>query len=296
MEPVLSKPAVHSSDRSCPEFEQSAAAPHLLHIDAEDHTRGLSLCQRLPTAPVQTPPISIRLPEVPANEFDYVDEMACYILATGYANGGGLLTAGAAKALKSVYSAFFGNFPDEPEYDDEWDILMNSRGQGEKFYHYNLVAKLIYDYQQEGNLADILTVPEHGWHAVKTTFGVFRTGSFAIYSANQPGEIIAIDTDGYRAKKENARLQAENAMLKEQIFKSVALLDRLHQSVNDSSQTEKDRLDKLRAVLFSATDQSANAVTYPDLIKVHSLIFGEDYLRAKASFEQHNQHPNERQR
>ena len=296
MEPVLSKPAVQPADCSCPEFEHSAAAPHLQQIDTEDRTRGLSLCQRSSAAPVQAPPISIRLPEVPANEFDHVDEMACYILATGYADGGGLLTAGAAMSLKSVYPAFFGNFPDEPQYDDEWDILMNSRGQGEKFYHYNLVAKLVYDYQKGGNLAEILTVPRHGWHAVKTTFGVFRTGSFAIYSANQPGEIIAIDTDGYCAKKENARLQAENAMLREQFFKSVALLDRLHQSVNDSSQTEKDRLDKLQAILFSATDQGANAVTYPDLIKVHSLICGEDYLRAKASFEQHNQPPNERQR
>ena len=296
MEPVLSNPLLHPAECSSPESGQGDAAPHLQQIDAEDRTRGLSLCQRSLTAPVQVPPINIRLPEVPANEFDYVDEMACYILATGYANGGGLLTAGAAKALKSVYSAFFGNFPDEPAYEDEWDILMNSRGQGGKFYLYNLVAKLVYDYQKEDNLAEILTVPKHGWHAVKTTFGVFRTGSFAIYSANRPGEIIAIDTDGYRAKKENERLRAENAMLKEQFHQSIALLDRLHQSVSDSSQTEKDRLDKLRAVLFSATDQSANAVTYPDLIKVHSLIFGEDYLRAKASFEQHNQHPNERQR
>ena len=296
MEPVLSNPLLHPAECSSPELGQGDAAPLLQQIDTEDRTRGLSLCQRSPAALVQAPPISIRLPEVPANEFDHVDEMACYILATGYADGGGLLTAGAAMALKSVYPAFFGHFPDQPEYDDEWDILMNSRGQGGKFYHYNLVAKLVYDYQIGGNLAEILTVPKHGWHAVKTTFGVFRTGSFAIYSANRPGDIIAIDTDGYRAKKENERLQAENAMLKEQFHQSIALLDRLHQSVNDSSQTEKDRLDKLRAVLFSAADQSANAVTYPDLIKVHSLIFGEDYLRAKASFEQHKQHLNERQR
>lgn len=294
MEPVLSKPALHPVDCSAPEFEQGDSAPHLQQIDTEDRTRGLSLCQRLPAEPVQIPPISIRLPEVPANEFDQVDDLTCYILATGYADGGGLLTAGAVAALKSVYPHFFGDFPDMPTFDDDWDVLMNSRGKGENFYRYNLVAKLVYDYQERGNLADILTVPEHGWHAVMTTFGVFRTGSFEIYNANQPGEIIAIDTDGYRAKKENERLQAENAMLKEQFYKSIALLDRLHQSVNDSSQTEKDRIDKLRAILFSATDRSANAVTFPDLIKVHSLILGDDYLRAKASFEQHNQHSNER--
>ena len=294
MEPVLSKPAVYPVVCSSPEFEQRDAASHLQQIDSEDRTRGLSLCQRSSAAPVQIPPISIRLPEVPANDVDQNDERTCYILATGYADGGGMLTAGAAAALKSIYPDFFGNFPDEPAFDDEWDILMNSRGKGENFYHYNIVAKLVYDFQERGLLAQILTVPEQGWYAVKTTLGVFRTGSFEIYNANQPGEIIAIDTDGYRAKKENERLQAENAMLKEQFHQSIALLDRLHQSVNDSSQTEKDRLDKLRAILFSATEQSANAVTYPDLIKVHSLIFGEDYLRAKASFEQHNQYPNER--
>ena len=294
MEPVVSKPALHPVNGSSPELEHSGAPPHLQQIDTEDRTRGLSLCQRSAVTPVQIPPINIRLPELPANELDQADEKICYILATGYADGGGMLTAGAAAALKSVYPDFFGNFPDEPAFDDEWDILMNSRGKGENFYHYNLVAKLVYDCQERGLLAQILTVPEQGWHAVKTTYGVIRTDSFAVYNANQPGEIITIDSDGYRAKKENERLQAENAMLREQFCQSIVLLDRLHQSVNDTSQTEQDRIDKLRAILFSATDQSANAVTYPDLIKVHSLIFGEDYLRAKASFEQHNQYPNER--
>lgn len=294
MEPVLSKPALHAADCSSPKFEQGGSAPHLQQIDTEDRTRGLSLCQRSPATPALIPPICIRLPEVSVNEFDRADELTCYILATGYADGGGILTADAAAALKSVYPSFFGNFPDEPAFDDDWDILMNSRGKGENFYRYNLVAKLVYDCQERRQLARILTVPEQGWYAVKTTFGVFRTDSFAIYNANQPGEIITIDSDGYRAKKENERLRAENAMLREQFFQSIALLDRLHQSVNDTSETEKDRIDKLRAILFSATDQSANAVTYPDLIKVHSLILGEDYLHAKASFEQRNQHPNER--
>ncbi len=240
-------------------------------------------------APGTVPEIRITHPEVPATAFDRTDNQECYLLAPGYTDGGGVLTAYAAGKLKQEHPELFEGYPDTPDYQDQWDQLMNSYGEGEGKHHfsrYNTVAKLIYDSQTGKCLSDVLTVPEHGWHATKTTMGVFRTSSFATFALQNPGEAIDIRGGEYAAKKDNERLRTENRMLKEQLDKSVSFLNKINQYIH-TEQSREEKIETLKAVLFTATKSSSDTPpSYSELVDKCDLIMGKEYCDAKASFEE----------
>ncbi|WP_419835492.1 hypothetical protein [Endozoicomonas atrinae] len=235
------------------------------------------------------PEIRITFPEVSTTGIDQTDHHECYLLAPGYTDGGGVLTAYAAGKLKQEHPELFEGYPDTPDYDDQWDQLMNSYGKGEGKHHfsrYNTVAKLVYDSQTGKCLSNVLTVPEHGWHATKTTMGVFRTSSFATIALQNPGEAIDIRGGEYAAKKDNERLKIENMMLKQQLDKSVSLLNSINQYIH-TDQSHEEKIETLKAVLFTATKSSSDTPpSYSELVDKCDLIMGKEYRDAKASFEE----------
>lgn len=274
-----SSPRLNLGARSSPEASGANAIPHFQEIGPYN-TNHLSLAQR---RPVPIPRLNIGLPLIPAGRYEQSDRLLCYPLITGCVHNPGYLTATAAQALKLAHPDSFGGFPDCPSHGDDWHVLMRTRGEGQDFARQDIIARYIFEAQVRGDVDEVLTEPDSGWHAAEIPVGVRRTGCVRILTVPEAGEYIPPYDDEYLAKKENERLQAEVAMLREQFDKSVTLLNLLYQTVNDPCKTAGETVGMLQSVLRSATNQGANnAVTYESLIRVYGQMSGGHGLRAEA--------------
>ncbi len=234
----------------------------------------------------------LNFPEVPHSEFHESDKTPCFLMATGYSNGGGLLNEYAAKKLKDDHPNLFAQYPSTPDYDDDWDELMNSNYSSLNTLdqdRYQAVAQFIHKHQELNTRPAILTVAgdHEGWHAEKTTKGHVRTSSYEIYSVSKPGEIIVIRDNEYRAKVDRDKLQQENLLLRKQLKTSEELLNQINIYLHTKGVTDATKVGKLKDILFSATEtqNSKPEVSYDDLKLTSDLIIGKDYQDAKNSFE-----------
>lgn len=277
-----SSPTLNPGAHSSPEASGGDATPRLQEIGPDD-TNHRPLAERRP-APVFR--LNIGLPTTPASQYEQSDNSLCYALVTGCVHNPGYLTATAAQALKSAHPDIFGSFPDYPSHGDDWHVLMNTRRDGHNFACQDIISRFIFAASARDNLDEVLTKPDSGWYAVEIPAGARRTGCVRILTVPEAGEYIPPYNDEYLAKKENERLQAEVAMLREQFDKSVTLLDLLHRTVNDPRKTAEEAVGMLQRVLRSATNQGGNnAVTYESLIRVYGQMSGGHGLRAEASIE-----------
>ncbi len=201
------------------------------------------------------------------------DDADCYLLACG--DGTGRLNDKAISLLKSEH-------PDLFQEADDWTLknIMSDTCGYNNYLQHQAVAKLIYEYQENGIIHELFDNYEYGWISYKTTYGIFRTGSFTKSDLSDIGGVIVENIDEYIAKKENEQLKNKLSKYKEQDKYAQEFINKIKESLYDESFDSEDIVEKLKAVFHDNNEP----ITYSDLIERHDLILGSTYKEKKESF------------
>ena len=203
------------------------------------------------------------------------DAADCYLLACR--DGTGRLNDKAKSLLKSEH-------PDLFQETDDWTLedIMSDTCCYDNYLHHQVVAKLVYEYQENGRIHELFDNYENGWTSYKTTYGIFRTKSFQKIDLDidEVGEVIVESHEEHKVKEENDQIKNEMSKYKEQDKYAQEFINKIKESLYDESFDSKDIIEKLKAVFYNNNEP----ITYSDLIERHDLILGSTYKETNESF------------